>query len=79
MAIKPATVSTAMNSRGCWRAQAQMSTVVKWAMKAVRESMNSDEDGHHGERYHINMKDAVADHQAGDGGEDDDEGVEHGR
>ena len=41
MAIMPATVSTAMNSRGCWRILAQTRTVVMWAMKAVRESMNT--------------------------------------
>ena len=38
-----------------------------------------DKDRHHGEGHHIDMKDAVTDHQTGDSGEDDDEGIEHGR
>ena len=38
-----------------------------------------DEDGNHGEGQHIDVEDAVADHQTGDGCEDNDEGIEHSR
>ena len=41
MATSPAISSTATNSSGCCRIQAQMSTSVRWAMKAVRESTNT--------------------------------------
>ena len=37
----PATSSTAVNSKGRCSWQAQMSMTVTWAMKAVRESMNT--------------------------------------
>ena len=41
MATIPAISSTAMNSSGCCSMAAQMSTMTVWAMKAVRESMNT--------------------------------------
>ena len=39
MATSPATISTTVNSNGCWSMLAQISTIVIWVMKAVRESM----------------------------------------
>ena len=41
MATMPAIVSMIMKSSGCCRALAAMSTVVAWAMNAVRESMKT--------------------------------------
>ena len=41
MATSPAVSSTAMNSSGCCRMQATMSSSVVCAMKAVLESMNT--------------------------------------
>ena len=41
MATNPATSSTATNSSGYCRKQAQVRTIVEWAIKAVRESMNT--------------------------------------
>ena len=41
MATRPAIDSTAMNSKGCCSMTAHISTIVKWVMKAVRESINT--------------------------------------
>ena len=41
IAAVPPTICTAMNSRGCCSMTAQMMIIVAWAMKAVRESMNT--------------------------------------
>ena len=41
MATKPATSSTATNSSGCCRKQAQVRIIVASAMNAVRESINT--------------------------------------